>query len=341
MTSGDHTMRGLASDAYQGVRVLVTGGCGFIGAHLVAALVDLGADVTVLDDLSNSDTEHLAQQIDKRPDRVRFVYASVLDPEALQQACEDRELCFHFAAIASVPASIAAPQRTHDVNATGAVRVIEACRRAGVKRVVHASTSAVYADGEEPKLEDEGVDPASPYGASKLGAETALASHSRSYPIDAVSLRFFNVFGPRQRDDSAYAAVIPAFVASMQRGEACTILGDGGATRDFIPVREVVRACLLAGVRREPFRGGAINVGSGTATSVRTLFETLRDLFARPGAQARNAPEREGDARHSVASVARAERELGFACDVSLQEGLRELLVSKGVIPESQPSRGG
>ncbi|MEM1423882.1 MAG: SDR family NAD(P)-dependent oxidoreductase, partial [Planctomycetota bacterium] len=239
MHEGDVTVRGIAAGAYEGVRVVVTGGCGFIGAHLVDTLVALGADVTVIDDLSNSDTEHLAQQIDKRPDRVRFVYASVLDPEALEQACEGRELCFHFAAIASVPASIDDPQRTHDVNATGAVRVVEACRRAGVKRVVHASTSAVYADGDAPKREDEGVDPASPYGASKLGAETALASHARSYPIDAVSLRFFNVFGPRQREGSAYAAVIPAFVGAIQRGEACRIFGDGGATRDFVPVQEV------------------------------------------------------------------------------------------------------
>ncbi|GAB4553809.1 MAG: SDR family oxidoreductase [Phycisphaerales bacterium] len=332
------SVAGLDADAYEGVRCVVTGGCGFIGAHLVDALVALGADVTVIDDLSSSDTEHLAQQIDRRPDRVRFVYASVLDPEALAEAVADRELCFHLAAIASVPASIDDPQRTHDVNATGTVRVAEACRRAGVKRIVNASTSAVYADDDGPKREEGVKDPSSPYGASKLGAETALVSHARNYPIDSVSLRLFNVFGPRQREGSAYAAVIPAFVSCLQRGEPCTIFGDGSATRDFVPVSEVVRAFLLAGVRREPFKGRAINVGSGVGTSVRTLFETLRELFARPGAQAVMEGPRPGDVAHSIADTQRAMHELGFACGVSLEEGLRALLVSKGVSPAGSPT---
>ena len=343
MGTGVHDDLGGLAQAYEGVRVLVTGGTGFIGGHIVESLVGLGADVTVLDDLSSSDTEHLAQLIDRHPDRVRFVYASVLDPEAVADAADDRELCFHHAAIASVPESVNNPQRTYDVNTTGTVRIVEACRLAGVKRVANASTAAVYANDNSsaPRSEDEKVAPTSPYGASKAGAEGVLASHAETYPIDTVSLRYFNVFGPRQREGSAYAAVIPAFVGSLQRGEACTIFGDGSASRDFVFIRDVVRANLLAGIRREPFKGAAINIGSGKATSVRTLFETLRELFGRPGAEVIHADARASDIEHSLADVRKADELLGFTSRVSFEQGLRELLISVGVNPVDIPAPKG
>ncbi len=326
--------------AYEGVRAVVTGGTGFIGGHLVEALLAHGADVTVLDDLSNSDTEHLAPLVDAHPDRVRFIYASVLDPEAVADAMTDREVCFHQAAIASVPASINDPQRTYDVNTTGTVRIVEAARKAGVKRVVNASSSAVYPnDGAaKPRHEEEQPAPTSPYGASKLSAESVLSSHAQTYPIDTVSLRYFNVFGPRQREGSAYAAVIPAFVGCLQRGEPSTIFGDGSATRDFVPVSEVVRANMLAGIRREPFKGAAINVGSGESISVQRLFDTLRELFGRPGAEVIHADERPGDIAHSVADTRRAKERLGFRSATSLEDGLRALLISKGVTPVDIPA---
>lgn len=326
---------------YRDVRALVTGGTGFIGVHLVEALLGRGADVTVLDDLSSSDTEFLAPLVDRHPDRVRFVYASVLDDEALEDAVEEREVCFHLAAVASVPESVRDPQRTYDVNTLGTVRVAEACRRAGVKRVVNASSSAVYQDDPSgaPRREDGPIHPTSPYGASKASAESILASHARTYPIDTVSLRFFNAYGPRQRAGGAYAAVIPKFVNLLNAGERCTIFGDGSATRDFVPVSELVRGVLLAGIRRAPFRGVAINIGSGKATSVRALHDTLAALFGTPDVEPVCEAEREGDIAHSVADMAMARKQLGFECDVTLEEGLRDLLRSMGVTPKDHAPR--
>lgn len=325
--------------AYDGVRALVTGGTGFIGAHLVEALVERGADVTVLDDLSSSDTAHLAPLIDRYPARVRFVYGSVLEPEALIDACEGRELCFHLAAIASVPASIREPQRTYDVNTLGTVRVAEACREAGVKRIVNSSTSAVYAPTAGAHAEDDRPDPSTPYGASKLGAEHALSSHATSYAIDCVSLRYFNVVGPRQREGGAYAAVVPAFVGAMQREEPCTIFGSGRQTRDFIPVDEAVRANLMAGVRRQPLKGTVLNVGSGIGTSVRELHDLLRALIGRPLPKPLLAHARDGDVDHSVADTSHASEVLGFACARSIEDALRDVLVSEGITPVESPVR--
>src|SRR5690606_27009597 len=202
---------------YEGRAVCVTGGAGFIGGHLVDALLSLGSRIAVLDDLSNSTLAHLASLIELEPDRVRFVHGSVLDDDAVADAVEGAGTIFHLAAVGSVPLSVAQPQRSWSVNATGTVRVLEAARRnwprpTGRERVVFAASSSAYGDDPAlPKVETQIPRPLSPYAASKLAGEHALTAWSRSYGISTASLRYFNIFGPRQSADSAYAAVIAAF----------------------------------------------------------------------------------------------------------------------------------
>lgn len=335
MTARERELPGI----YGGLRVLVTGGAGFIGSHLVDALVSMGADVTVLDDLSHGDTEFLASHVDAHPGRVRLVYGSILDPDALREAAEGRELCFHLAALASVPVSIEDPGRAHDVNATGTHRVAEACREVGVGRIVYASTSAVYGDpsgaaSQMPRSEDELPSPLSPYASSKLAGEHTLASHAASYSIDTVSLRYFNVFGPRQRAGGD-AAVVPAFIDRLQKGRACTIFGDGEATRDFVSVRDAVRANLLAGVHKRPLGGEAFNVGTGTPTSINRLQGEVAACMGREDAGCEHGPDRAGDVRHSFAQTERAESVLGFRAADDIESGLLAMLRAMGLAADS------
>ncbi|MGQ0627709.1 MAG: NAD-dependent epimerase/dehydratase family protein, partial [Phycisphaerales bacterium] len=243
--------------AFEGRSVCVTGGAGFIGGHTVDALLSLGANVTVIDDLSNSSPAHLMEHMEFEPQRLRFVHASILDPAALRHAVADAELVLHLAAVGSVPRSIEEPARTFAVNADGTVCVVQACRRVGVRRVVFASSSSVYGSGAaagsnsprqgppaqpEARTESMALAPMSPYAASKLAAEAVVAAWSRSYGLSALSVRYFNVFGPRQPAGSAYAAVVPAFVEAYLHSKPPVIYGDGSASRDFTPVANVVAA---------------------------------------------------------------------------------------------------
>lgn len=319
---------------YRGRCVCVTGGCGFIGGHLVDALVGLGARVGVIDDLSNSSASHIGSLMERDPERVGFVHGSILDDAALRDAMEpmrgprragDGGVVFHLAARSSVPASIESPERTHAVNAVGTVRVAQAARDAGAARVVYSASSSAYGDGEGlPKRERDLPDPLSPYASSKLAGEHTMRAWSGSFGLSTVSLRYFNVFGPRQRSDSAYAAVIASFARALLSGEPATIYGDGLQSRDFTYVRNAVVANLLAGACQTRLKGQVVNVGAGQRTDLLTLHKLMAGLCGVPHAEPVHAEARVGDVRHSQADIALARELFGYRPVVDLEEGLEK-----------------
>jgi nucleoside-diphosphate-sugar epimerase len=323
--------------AFEDRRVCLTGGAGFIGGHLLDALLSLGTQVVVLDDLSNASAAHVAEMVELTPDRCRFVHGSILDDEALAEATTGAfsawnrpggaDVVFHLAALGSVPRSIEEPQRTWAVNATGTVRVLEQARAAGARRIVFAASSSAYGDSERlPKDEMMLAQALSPYAASKLAGESLMHAWARSYGASTVSLRYFNVFGPRQPADSAYAAVVAALAARLLRGEPPLIYGDGRQTRDFTYIANVVLASLQAGASRRPMAGEVINVGTGRQTSVRQLADTMAAIIGSGAVEPEFRPERIGDVRHSLADISRARELLGYDPFATLEQGLEETI---------------
>ncbi len=307
--------------------VCVTGGAGFIGGHLVEALVELGTRVSVIDDLSNSDAEHLAAMIDRAPDRVRFVMGSILDPYAMASATEGAHSVFHLAALGSVPKSVEDPARTWVVNATGTMRVLQAATAAGAARVVYSASSSAYGNNPElPKKETMVPEPESPYAAAKLAGESLCRAWAGCYGIDTVSLRYFNIFGARQAADSAYAAVIPAFVTGFLKGTAPTIFGDGGQTRDFTHVSNAVLANLLAASSHEHLGGAMVNIGSGVRTTVNDLASMISQRLGTGDLTPEHRPERVGEVRDSYADVLAARSLLGYEPVTGLETGLDSTL---------------
>jgi nucleoside-diphosphate-sugar epimerase len=325
---------------YEGRSVCVTGGAGFIGGHLCDALLSLGATITVLDDLSNSTIDHLTSLIELEPDRVRFVHGSILDDDAVADAVEDARTVFHLAAMGSVPRSIEEPQRAWSVNATGTVRVLEAARRAwsrpgprltsqsgAPERVVFAASSSAYGDDPSlPKREDQPPRPVSPYAATKLAGEHALTAWARSYGISTVSLRYFNIFGPRQSADSAYAAVIAAFAKRLLEGKRPIIFGDGLQSRDFTSVTNAVLATLQAGAAPTPLAGEVMNIGTGGSTTLIELARVMAERCDAPHLTPEFRPARPGDVPHSLADISRAQEMIGYRPVASLEVGLDETL---------------
>ncbi|MCC6660517.1 MAG: GDP-mannose 4,6-dehydratase [Phycisphaerales bacterium] len=321
--------------AYEGRNVCVTGGAGFIGGHLVDTLLALGAAITVIDDLSNSTVTHLAELIDLEPDRVRFVQGSILDDDALAEAVEGCRTVFHLAALGSVPQSVAEPQRNWSVNATGTVRVLEHARRVRAARVVFAASSSAYGDDPTvPKLESMLPRPMSPYAASKLAGEAVMLAWAKSYGLSTISLRFFNIFGPRQSADSAYAAVIAAFAKALLQGEPPVVFGDGRQSRDFTNVANAVFAMLLAGMSDKPLAGEVVNVGTGRRVNLLELAEMMAQIVAKDSSAAGDIaapqvvfkPERAGDVKHSLADLTRARDLIGYTPLVPIEKGLEETM---------------
>jgi len=298
------------------VRVLVTGGAGFIGSNLVRRLVAEQHVVTVLDDLSSGFRRNLAPF-----PGVRFVEGDIRVEADVRSAIEGVEVVFHLAASVGNRRSIDDPLRDAEVNVLGTLRVLEAARWAGVRKVVASSSAGIFGELKTlPIREDHPIEPDSPYGASKLCCEKECLAYAKLFGLEAVCLRYFNVYGPNQRFD-AYGNVIPIFVFQMLRGEPLTIFGDGEQTRDFVNVRDVVQANLLAAGARGV--SGAFNIGSGTSVTVNDLVLRLR---AASGLDplVRHGPPRSGDVRDSLADVAAARAALGFAPGVTLEEGLAE-----------------
>lgn len=310
-----------------GRRVCVTGGAGFIGGHIVDALISLGAMITVIDDLSNASSYQIASAIDRAPDQVRFIQASILDPYAMASAAEGAQSLFHLAALGSVPKSVDDPSRTWTVNATGTMRVLQAAQEAGVQRVIYSASSSAYGNNPVlPKLESMAPEPESPYAAAKYGGESLMRTWATCYGIDTISLRYFNIFGTRQAADSAYAAVIPAFVTKYLNNEAPTIFGNGEQTRDFTHVSNAVAANLLAAASDTPLRGQVVNIGAGIQTSVNTLADMIANILATflgtTQLTPAHAPDRVGEVRDSVADITQARSILDYEPATSLADGL-------------------
>jgi nucleoside-diphosphate-sugar epimerase len=307
---------------YEGLGVCITGGAGFIGSHLAERLLGLGAHVTVIDDLSNSSFDHVASMLDGYGRQYRFVHASILEPGGLDDAIAGADIVFHEAALGSVPRSVEQPERFHAVNATGTLRVLEAARSWSVRRVVYAASSSAYGDQPTlPKRESQMPQPRSPYAQSKLSGEHAMAVWAACYGLSTVSLRYFNVFGPRQRADSAYAAVIPAFAQALLDGRAPTIYGDGSQTRDFTHVDNVVQANLLAGASPRELQGEVVNIGAGGRISIKRLLTLIAELLG-VDALPRYEAGRPGDVADSMAEIAAAKELLGYEPIVSVEDGL-------------------
>lgn len=307
----------LHGDAFRGRRCLVTGGAGFIGSHLVDALLELAADVAVLDDLSGGDRQNLNPA-------ATFIEGSILDPDTLARAAAGRELVFHQAAKVSVPASVADPVTYCRVNIDGVQLVLEAARQAGAKRLTFAASSSAYGDSPElPKVESMPPMSMSPYAATKVAGEHLVRAYAASYDLDAVSLRYFNIFGPRQNANSAYAGVIAAFARQILAGEPPTITGDGTATRDFTFVHNAVHANLLAARHPQRLNGEAFNIATGRSSTVRELAERMAALLGRPDLAPRFAPPRPGDVPHSRAEISLAAQRLGYRPIVDFEAGLK------------------
>ncbi len=301
--------------------VLVTGGAGFIGSHLVTALVERGDRVRVIDDFSSGHRENL----DHVRDRIDLIEGDIRDATQCHSACRDIEFVFHEAAVPSVPKSVDAPQASHDVNMTGMFNVLRAAVDAKVRRVIYAASSAAYGDTQEsPKHEGILPEPLSPYAVQKLAGEHYNRVFYECWGLQTISLRYFNVFGSRQDPKSDYAAAIPAFVTYILRGEPPTVFGDGEQTRDFTFIDNVVHGNLLA-MKVEKTCGEVVNVACGGQISVNEVIATINRLLGTE-VQPKYAPTRAGDVRHSCADSSRAEKLLGYRPTVSFEEGLRRAI---------------
>jgi UDP-glucose 4-epimerase len=301
------------------ITCLVTGGAGFIGSHVVRALLADGCAVRVIDNLSTGSVENLAGIRDD----IEFIEGDLRDERAAARATAGAEVVFHLAALPSVPRSLADPWGSHDHNVNGTMRLLEAARAAGVRRVVYSSSSSVYGDTPVlPKVETMAPLCRSPYAAAKLAGEQYVLAYARSGLVEGVALRYFNVFGPRQRPDSAYAAVIPAFFEAARTGGTAELYGDGEQTRDFTYVANVVDANRLAAqAPAERASGSVVNCGAGQRTSLNALLTLVEELTGRK-VRRHHAPARPGDVRDSLASLERAREVIGYQAKVGLDEGL-------------------
>jgi nucleoside-diphosphate-sugar epimerase len=303
---------------------LVTGGAGFIGSHLVSALVARGDRVRVLDNLVTGKLENLGHLVlgpvgSGAP--VEFLQGDITDLVAAREACRGVTAVFHEAAQVSVPQSVKDPAKCYAINVGGTLTMLEAAREEGVRRFVFAASSAAYGDTEElPKHEGMLPRPLSPYASAKVGGEHLLAVWAHVHGLKTVSLRYFNVFGPRQVDDSPYTGVIAIFAKALVEGRQPTIYGDGEQTRDFTFVDNVVHANLLAAERDLP-AGAVVNVGSGSRITINQLYRAMAEQLG-SSLTPRYAPPRAGDVKHSVASLERAREWLGYGPKVDWRAGL-------------------
>jgi len=299
-------------------KCLVTGGAGFIGSNLVERLVDASVQVKVLDNLSSG----FLQNLEPFQEHIDFKEGDVRDMATLQEIMADVEVVFHQAALVSVPQSIEDPIETAMVNDLGTLNVLEAARHSGVRRVVFASSCAVYGDLPPlPKREEMETKPLSPYAASKLHGELYARLYGDLYGLETVCLRYFNVYGPRQDPGSPYSGVISIFMDKAARGESPTIYGDGNQYRDFVYVVDVVQANMLA-AQRQNISGVVINLGTGKSVTVNSLWKNISEL-AGVQDEPKRADSRPGDIRQSVAEISKAQELLGFEPRYNLEEGLR------------------
>jgi len=301
---------------------LVTGGAGFIGSSIAAALLEQGESVRILDDFSSGRRENL----EGLKGRLEVIEGTIVDPATVKRSVEGVEVIFHEAAIPSVPRSVENPLPTLLANVQGTTTVLDMARRAGVRRLVYAASSSAYGDTPVlPKVETMPPSPLSPYAVSKHTGEQLVRVFASLYPIETLSLRYFNVFGPRQDPKSQYAAVIPKFITAALTGARPTVFGDGEQSRDFCVIDNVVSANLLAASSPKKLEGQVVNIACGERTSLNALLGLIAEEVGRPVA-ADYRPKRAGDVRDSLADITLARELLGYAPKVKVREGLRRTI---------------
>ncbi|MDP8248355.1 MAG: SDR family oxidoreductase [Candidatus Tritonobacter lacicola] len=306
----------------------VTGGAGFIGSHIVRSLIDMGEQVVVLDNLSSGRPENLEEVRGK----IKMIVGDIRDVETVNEALKGVEYVLHQAALSSVPRSVADPMATDENNTRGTLNILLRAREAGVKRLVFASSSSIYGDSPiQPKAESQTPNPMSPYAVSKLVGELYCRVFHELFGLETISLRYFNVFGPRQDPASEYAAVVPKFVNALLAGRRPSIYGDGEQSRDFTYVSNVVAANMAASRAPAAASGRAYNIACGKRTSVLELFRMIAGIT---GSEVEPVykPKRSGDILHSFADISLAKDELGYEPSMGIEEGMKktvEFFISK------------
>jgi UDP-glucose 4-epimerase len=303
-------------------KVLITGMSGFIGSSLARGLLAEGATVRGIDNMSSGKRENL----DEIRSRIEFREADILDAAAMDDACRGVDYVFHQAAIPSVPMSVADPIGTNAANLTGTLNVLESARKAGVRRLMYADSSAVYGDSPElPKSEAMLPAPISPYAVQKIAGEHYLASYFRVYGLETVALRYFNIFGPRQDPTSQYSGVLARFISQMTTGETPTIFGDGSTSRDFTYIDNVVSANLTVAKTSAAVAGKVFNVATGQRTTLLEAYEEIKRITGYKGG-INFLPEREGDIKHSLADISLAQKTFGYKVVAGFREGLEKTI---------------
>ena len=304
-------------------KYMVTGGAGFIGSNLVAHLLEDNNEVLVVDNLETGKMDNLQELIDQ----IEFIEGDIRDSSLMARVVQGCDVIFHQAALGSVPRSVKDPQTSHDVNITGTLNVLEAARTAGVRRFVFAGSSSVYGNtAVSPKHEGLQQLPASPYAATKVAAESYVRAWAQSFGMETITLRYFNVFGPKQSPGGPYAAVIPAFMSSLLNGKQPVIYGDGKQSRDFCNIENVCLANMLAAkAPAESCDGRAVNIACNYATTLLEIIDILKDelkIDINPDFQ----PTRSGDVKHSLADISFARESIGYEPVVYFEEGLRNAI---------------
>ncbi len=303
-------------------RILVTGGVGFIGSHIVDRLLAEGAEVTILDNLSNGYLANIAHH--EGDSRVQIVVGDIRKKELLKRLLRRSDAVIHLAALVSLTRSFKDPVLTNEINATGTLHLLNACLDEGVSRIVYASSSTVYGNSESlPKDEDMAPRPSSPYAVSKMTGESYCLAFHQTYGLETACLRYFNVYGPRQNDD-LYSGIIPVFISNLSEGNRPIIYGDGEQTRDFVYVDDVVEASLLA-LEKPGIGGEILNIGTGMPVSINQLTKTLNHIM-NTSTEPKYGLKRSGDIRHTYANIEKAAKILGYSPKVTLEDGLREMI---------------
>jgi len=312
--------------AHKHENILVTGGAGFIGSHIVDRLMEEGFDVTVIDNLDTGRLENIAHHENKK--EFHFVRGDIRDFDLVKETMRDIDAVFHEAALASVTRSVKNPILTNDINVGGTLNLLKASSDLGVKRFVFASSAAIYGDAESPlKKEDMVPNPTSPYGVSKLAAENYVRVFYRAYGLETVCLRFFNVYGPRQNVDihGSYGGAISIFINRILKRLPPIIYGDGKQTRDFVYVKDVVEANMQA-LKKKNASGEVFNISTGKKISVNQVAEALKDIMNRKDLKTVHTDPRPTDIRHGYADISKAKQILGYNSKFSIKEGLTELV---------------
>lgn len=310
-------------------KVLVTGGAGFIGSHIVERLLDSGLSTLVLDSLEKGRFKNIAHHVGKKS--FHFVKGDIRDFNVIKEVLKEVDGVVHLAALTSPAESFEKPSLYNEVNITGTMNLLNACLDSGVKRFVYASSAALYGHAEcLPIKENSPLRPTSPYGISKMAAEAYVRLFFEEYGLETVSLRYFNVYGPRQPNNQ-YSGVITQFINCLRANRSLVIFGDGKQTRDFVNIKDVTEASILA-LARNGVAGEIFNIGTGVATPINDLAKTLLEIEGKTGLKTVCVTSRKGDIEHSVADISKGKEKLGYLPRIQLKRGLRELVKTQAPV---------